>query len=97
MNKYVSTILSILLVFTLPAIANKKAQVGIEVIINGEDTITLNNEVRYPMMSVFKFHQALSMIHYLEQNKLPLTTSLYIPQTDLLPDTYSPLRDQYPQ
>ena len=92
MNKYISTILSILLVFALPAIAkdkkgelekllreaiaNKKAQVGIAVIINGEDTITLNNEVRYPMMSVFKFHQALSVIHYLEQNKLPLTTSL---------------------
>lgn len=49
------------------------------------------------MMSVFKFHQALSVIHYLEQNKLPLTTSLYIPQTDLQPDTYSPLRDQYSQ
>ena len=62
--KYVSTILSILLVFALPviakdkkgelkkllreAIANKKAQVGIAVIINGEDTITLNNKVRYP-------------------------------------------------
>ena len=62
MNKYVSTILSILLVFALPviakdkkgelkkllreAIANKKAQVGIAVIINGEDTITLNNKVR---------------------------------------------------
>ena len=30
------------------AIANKKAQVGIAVIINGEDTITLNNKVRYP-------------------------------------------------
>ena len=79
MNKYISTILSILLVFALPAIAkdkkgelekllreaiaNKKAQVGIAVIINGEDTITLNNEIRYPMMSVFKFHQALSLIH----------------------------------
>lgn len=113
MNKYISTILSILLVFALPAIAkdkkgelekllreaiaNKKAQVGIAVIINGEDTITLNNEIRYPMMSVFKFHQALSVIHYLEQNKLPLTTSLYIPQTDLQPDTYSPLRDLYSQ
>ena len=64
MNKYVSTILSILLVFALPviakdkkgeltnllreAIAHKKAQVGIAVIINGEDTITLNNKVRYP-------------------------------------------------
>lgn len=78
-------------------IANKKAQVGIAVIINGKDTVTLNNDVRYPMMSVFKFHQALAVAKHLEQNKLPLTTSIHIKKADLLPDTYSPLRDKYPQ
>ena len=35
-------------------IANKKAQIGIAVIINSKDTITINNDARYPMMSVFK-------------------------------------------
>lgn len=78
-------------------IANKKAQVGIAVIINGKDTVTLNNDVRYPMMSVFKFHQALAVAKHLEQNKLPLTTSMHIKKTDLHADTYSPLRDKYPQ
>lgn len=34
--------------------ANKKAQIGIAVILNGKDTIIVNNENRYPMMSVFK-------------------------------------------
>lgn len=42
-------------------IANKKAQIGIAVIINGKDTITINNDERYPMMSVFKLHQALEI------------------------------------
>lgn len=78
-------------------IAGKKAEIGIAVIINGKDTLTLNNEVRYPMMSVFKFHQALWVAHYLEQNKLPLTTPIHIRKSDLKPNTYSPLRDKYAQ
>lgn len=78
-------------------VAGRKTQVGIAVILNGKDTVVLNNEVRYPMMSVFKFHQALAVAHYLEQNKLPLTTSLPIQKKDLRTDTYSPLRDKYPE
>lgn len=78
-------------------IAGKKAEVGIAVIINGKDTLTLNNDVRYPMMSVFKFHQALSVANYLEQNELPLSTLIHIRKSDLKPNTYSPLRDKYPQ
>ena len=42
-------------------VADKKAQVGIAVIVDGRDTLTVNNDVRYPMMSVFKFHQALAV------------------------------------
>ena len=78
-------------------IKDKNAQIGIAVIINGKDTITVNNDTQYPLMSVFKFHQALAVANYLEQNKIPLTTPIYIRKTDLLSDTYSPLRDKYPQ
>lgn len=35
-------------------IAGKNAQVGIAVILDGKDTITVNNDCQYPMMSVFK-------------------------------------------
>lgn len=78
-------------------IISKKAQIGIAVIINGKDTITINNNFHYPMMSVFKFHQALAVVHYLEQKKLPLTTLVHIAKSDLHTNTYSPLRDRYPQ
>jgi len=34
------------------AIEGKKAEIGIAVIIDGQDTITVNNDIHYPMMSV---------------------------------------------
>lgn len=79
------------------AIKGKKAEIGIAVIIDGKDTITVNNQIRYPLMSVFKFHQALGMADYMNRKNLPLDTPLPITKTDLKPDTYSPLRDKYPE
>ena len=77
-------------------IANKKAQIGIAVIINSKDTITINNDARYPMMSVFKLHQALAVADYCEKKGLSFDTPIYIRKADLKTDTYSPLRDLYP-
>ena len=77
-------------------IANKKAQIGIAVIINSKDTITINNDARYPMMSVFKLHQALAVADYCEKKGLSFDTPIYIRKVDLKTDTYSPLRDLYP-
>lgn len=78
-------------------IESKKAQVGVAVIINGQDTLTVNNDVQYPMMSVFKLHQALAVINYIEKQGLSLDTPVYIRKEQLHPNTYSPLRDKYPQ
>lgn len=78
-------------------IKDKAAQVGVAVIWNGQDTITVNNDIRYPMMSVFKLHQSLGVSQYLNDNQLMLDTLLYIEKEDLKPDTYSPLRDRYPE
>lgn len=74
-----------------------KAQVGVAFIWNGQDTLSINNDRPYPLMSVFKFHQALAVTHWLETRHLSLDTVLYITPEDLKPDTYSPLRDRYPQ
>ncbi len=78
------------------AVAGKKAQVGMAVIVDGVDTATVNNAVRYPMMSVFKFHQALAVADYLERTRKSLETLIYIPAASLRPNTHSPLRDRYP-
>lgn len=79
------------------AIKEKKAEIGIAVIIDGKDTITVNNATHYPLMSVFKFHQALALADYMEKRKQSLDTRLAISKSDLKPNTYSPLRDKYPQ
>lgn len=77
-------------------IANKKAEIGIAVIINGKDTITVNNNNRYPMMSVFKLHQALAVADYYQKKGESFDAPIYIHKADLKTDTYSPLRDKYP-
>ena len=43
------------------SIENVPAQVGVAIIINGKDTITVNNECHYPLMSVMKYPQALAV------------------------------------
>ena len=54
------------------SIENVPAQVGVAIIINGKDTITVNNECHYPLMSVMKYPQALAVLHYLHQHNQPL-------------------------
>ena len=78
------------------AIKGKKAEIGIAVIIDGKDTVTVNNDIHYPLMSVFKFHQALALADYMGKQKQSLETRLPIKKSDLKLDTYSPLRDKYP-
>lgn len=77
-------------------VADKNAQVGIAVIFDGHETVTLNNGRRYPMMSVYKFHQALAVADYCQRKGISFDTPVYIAKSDLKPDTYSPLRDKYP-
>lgn len=55
---------------------DKKAQVGVSVIIDGKDTLTLNNEVEYPMMSVYKLHQAMAVADRLSSESISLDTML---------------------
>lgn len=77
--------------------AGKSAQVGVAVIMDGTDTLTFNNNTRYPMLSVFKLHQAVAVIRYCGKHSLSLETSIRIMPDDLPEGTYSPLRDKYPQ
>lgn len=37
-------------------IKDKKATIGVALILDGEDTLAINNAEKYPMMSVYKFH-----------------------------------------
>lgn len=56
-------------------IKDKKATIGVALILDGEDTLAINNAEKYPMMSVYKFHQALAVCDYLQKRHIPLSTS----------------------
>ena len=75
-------------------IQDKKATVGVAIIFDGTDTLTVNNQYRYPTMSVYKFHQALAILDYLNKHNLPLEQQVYVSKSALLPETHSPLRDK---
>lgn len=85
------------LLYELQRITDKaKAQTGVAVIIDGKDTLTVNNDYHYPMMSVFKFHQALAVADHMQHHGLSLDTRIYISKEDMIQNTYSPMRDRYP-
>lgn len=77
---------------SLNAIASRcPGEIGIALLTGDGDTLTVNNEDKYPLMSVFKLHQAIALCHSLEQSGTPLDTVLRIPRGCLNPDTWSPM------
>lgn len=77
-------------------IAGKNATVGVAIIFNGSELMTINNQYRFPMMSVYKFPQALAVLDYVTKNDQTLNTEIFVKKSTLRPNTYSPLRDNYP-
>lgn len=68
--------------------------VGVAFVSEG-DTVTVNNGVHYPMMSVFKMHEALAVADKLEKQGISLDTLLSINRGDLDIDTWSPMLKEY--
>lgn len=79
------------------AAASYKAQVGVSIYAQGKEICQLNGRQQFPMLSVYKLHQALYILHFLEKNNLALNSPIYISVDNLRKETYSPLRDKYPQ
>lgn len=69
--------------------------VGVAFVSEG-DTVTVNNGVHYPMMSVFKMHEAMTVADKLEKQGISLDTLLSINRGDLDLDTWSPMLKEYP-
>ena len=78
-------------------LVGKQAEVGVAVIFNGTDTLTVNNDNRYPLMSVVKFHQALAVADTLTALSESVDHEVLVTPEDLKPNTYSPLRDRFPK
>jgi beta-lactamase class A len=61
------------------------------------DTLTFNNDHNYPMQSVYKFPLALAVLHKVDKGELSLYQYIRISKNDLLPNTWSPIREKYPE
>lgn len=66
-------------------------EVGIAVIVDSRDTGVVNNSDGYPLMSVFKLHQAIALCADFDRRGIPLDTVVRIDRSSLDPDTWSPM------
>lgn len=72
-------------------------EMGVAVIVNDAETITVNNRSVYPMMSVFKVHQALALCDDFDKRGLSLDTLIRINRSELDPKTWSPMMKDHPE
>jgi beta-lactamase class A len=62
-----------------------------------DDTLTVDGKGRFPMQSVYKFPLALAVLDQVDRGVLRLNQEILVRKEDLLPDTWSPLREKYPE
>ena len=78
-------------------ISDYPGEIGIAAIINNTDTITVNNKNIYPMMSVFKVHQALAVCDYFDRKRISIDSIVTIHRDELDPKTWSPMLKEHPE
>ena len=78
-------------------VKGKDATVGISVLDFGNGfTYDKNAAKKLPMQSVFKFHIAAAVLDFVDKGKLSLDQKVVLNPSNLLENTWSPLRDKYP-
>ena len=74
-------------------IAIKKATIGVSIIGSDvRDTLNINGNKHFPMISVFKFHIALTILNIVDKGELSLKQKIFIKKSELLENTWSPFR-----
>ena len=63
--------------------------------ISDVDTVTINNSARYPMMSVFKLHQALAVASEINTSGSSIDSVIHISEEELDMETWSPMLKIY--
>lgn len=66
-------------------------KIGIGVIYDNCDTLVVNDSPDYPMMSMFKLHEALAVGHVLDSRSISLDSVMVIDRNELDGDTWSPM------
>ncbi len=76
-------------------IAGVDGTIGVAIITPDSDTILINNEKKYPLMSVFKLHQALTVADKLSRSGTPFDTMMSIRRSDMDYTTWSPMLKEH--
>lgn len=91
-----SSLLSSALADTISVIVSScPGEVGVAVIIDGTDTVAVNDRSIYPMMSVFKLHQAIAVCDFLDHTGGSLDSVLSVQRDSLDPKTWSPMLKEH--
>ena len=78
-------------------IKGKKATIGIALYNpNNGKMLTVKGDRHFPMQSVYKFPIVLKVLSEVDKGRRSLSDSIFISSKDLLPNTWSPIRDKYP-
>ncbi len=78
-------------------IEQARGRIGAAIIgVESRDTLTFNNNDHYPMQSVFKFPIALAVLSKIDKGIYSLDQKIHLKKKDLPPNTWSPLREKYP-
>ena len=76
-------------------ISTKKATFGIGIYdFENRDTLFINEDKPFVMLSVVKFPQALAILNQVDEGILNYDTKIHFDKSDLRPNTYSPLSDE---
>ncbi len=79
-------------------IKGKRATIGVALYdVQTGKTLNINGDKHFPMQSVFKFPIALKVLAEVDKGKMNLKDSIFITAKDLLPRTWSPIRDNFPE
>jgi len=74
-----------------------KGIVGVSILgIESRDTLNYNGNARLVMHSVMKFPIAMTVLNLVDKGKYKLDQKMKVGKGDMYPNTWSPMRDKYP-
>jgi len=78
-------------------IKQRSAAIGVAIIgLEDKDSLFINGDKAYTIMSVVKFPQALAVLHKVATKELSLDQQLHFTKAELNASGYSPLKDSFP-
>ena len=73
------------------------ARVGIAVATDSGETLQINGNVPFAMLSVMKLPQAMAVVDALRRSRTSLWRTVDVAPAELAPNTWSPMRNRHPQ